>query len=89
MPLQTQQRQYRKKLKDAAKSERTRGNDIGAKFLERITSETGLIKWEHLKDIQLMQLSRYKQRANAIKKYVLAHNKLCQYPPNANSTVVQ
>ncbi|HCG8651133.1 TPA: hypothetical protein NKA12_000005 [Vibrio parahaemolyticus] len=86
---QTQQRQYRKKLKDAAKSERTRGNDIGAKFLERITSETGLIKWEHLKDIQLMQLSRYKQRANAIKKYVLAHNKLCQYPPNANSTVVQ
>ncbi|MCC4218910.1 hypothetical protein [Vibrio parahaemolyticus] len=86
---QTQQRQYRKKLKDAAKSERTRGNDIGAKFLERITSETGLIKREHLKDIQLMQLSRYKQRANAIKKYVLAHNKLCQYPPNANSTVVQ
>ncbi|WP_229617261.1 hypothetical protein [Vibrio parahaemolyticus] len=86
---QTQHRQYRKKLKDAAKSERKLGNVIGAKFLENIVLEKGRITAEHVQHIQSVALSRYKQRIGAIKKYAVAHNKLCQHPPNANSTVVQ
>ncbi|WP_140329021.1 hypothetical protein [Vibrio parahaemolyticus] len=86
---QTQHRQYRKKLKDAAKSERKLGNVIGAEFLENIVQEKGRITAEHVQHIQSVALSRYKQRIGAIKKYAVAHNKLCQHPPNANSTVVQ
>ncbi|HCE3407392.1 TPA: hypothetical protein NG605_004318 [Vibrio parahaemolyticus] len=86
---QTQHRQYRKKLKDAAKAERKRGNELAAECLERIVSEKGMIKRTHIQDIHQVGFSRYKQRIGAIKRYVLAHNKLCNYPPSANNTVVQ
>ncbi|ELA7336907.1 TPA: hypothetical protein ACN36B_004895 [Vibrio parahaemolyticus] len=86
---QTQHRQYRKKLKDAAKAERKLGNELSAKCLERIVEEKGVIKRKHIQDIHQVGFSRYKQRIGAIRKYVIAHNKLCQYPPSANSTFVQ
>ncbi|EGQ7798836.1 hypothetical protein P6A00_001641 [Vibrio parahaemolyticus] len=86
---QTQHRQYRKKLKDAAKAERKRGNELAAECLERIVEVKGAIKRQHIQDIHQVGFSRYKQRIGAIRKYVIAHNKLCQYPANANSTVVQ
>ncbi|PTP19727.1 hypothetical protein CWO07_24560 [Vibrio splendidus] len=86
---QTQHRQYRKKLLDAARAERKRGNEAGAECLERIVEEKGVIKRKHVQDIHQVGFARYKQRIGAIRKYVMAHNKLCQYPPNANSTVVQ
>lgn len=86
---QTQHRQYRKKLKDAAKAERKLGNEVSAECLERIVEEKGLIKRKHIQDIHQVGFSRYKQRIGAIRKYVIAHNKLCQYPPSANSTFVQ
>ncbi|MBE3851484.1 hypothetical protein HJ177_10455 [Vibrio parahaemolyticus] len=86
---QTQHRQYRKKLKDAAKAERKLGNEVSAECLERIVEEKGVIKRQHIQDIHQVGFSRYKQRIGAIRKYVIAHNKLCQYPPSANSTFVQ
>ncbi|MCX4121832.1 hypothetical protein ORU18_22335 [Vibrio parahaemolyticus] len=86
---QTQHRQYRKKLKDAAKAERKLGNEVSAECLERIVEEKGVIKRKHIQDIHQVGFSRYKQRIGAIRKYVIAHNKLCQYPPSANSTFVQ
>ncbi len=86
---QTQHRQYRKKLKDAAKAERKRGNELAAECLERIVEVKGAIKKQHIQDIHQVGFSRYKQRIGAIRKYVVAHNKLCQHPANANSTVVQ
>ncbi|MET1312419.1 hypothetical protein [Vibrio parahaemolyticus] len=86
---QTQHRQYRKKLKDAAKAERKLGNEVSAECLERIVEEKGIIKRKHIQDIHQVGFSRYKQRIGAIRKYVIAHNKLCQYPPSANSTFVQ
>ncbi|HHG3597571.1 TPA: hypothetical protein ACPVZ2_004321 [Vibrio parahaemolyticus] len=86
---QTQHRQYRKKLKDAAKAERKLGNEVSAECLERIVEEKGVIKRTHIQDIHQVGFSRYKQRIGAIRKYVIAHNKLCQYPPSANSTFVQ
>ncbi|MEZ8106031.1 hypothetical protein [Vibrio cortegadensis] len=86
---QTQHRQYRKKLKDAAKAERKRGNELAAVCLERIVAEKGMIKRMHIQDIHQVGFSRYNQRIGAIRKYVLAHNKLCSYPPSANNTVVQ
>ncbi|HCE2598870.1 hypothetical protein HJ130_07275 [Vibrio parahaemolyticus] len=86
---QTQHRQYRKKLKDAATAERKLGNEVSAECLERIVKEKGVIKRKHIQDIHQVGFSRYKQRIGAIRKYVIAHNKLCQYPPSANSTFVQ
>ncbi|HCE2647881.1 TPA: hypothetical protein N2889_000005 [Vibrio parahaemolyticus] len=86
---QTQHRQYRKKLKDAAKAERKLGNEVSAECLERIVEEKGVIKRKHIQDIHQVGFSRYKQRIGAIRKYVIAHNKLCQHPPSANSTFVQ
>ncbi|EHZ2725329.1 hypothetical protein HYO55_13725 [Vibrio parahaemolyticus] len=86
---QTQHRQYRKKLKDAAKAERKRGNELAAECLERIIQVKGAIQRHHIQDIHDVRFSRYKQRIGAIRKYVLAHNKLCEFPPSANSTVVQ
>lgn len=86
---QTQHRQYRKKLKDAAKAERKRGNELAAECLERIVEVKGAIKRSHIQDIHQVGFSRYKQRIGAIRKYVIAHNKLCQHPASANSTIVQ
>ncbi|WP_194435174.1 hypothetical protein [Vibrio fluminensis] len=86
---QTQHRQYRHKLKKLVKSERARGNEQGAKFIESIVNEKDKITRVHLKDIQVVGLSRLKQRMSTIKKYAISHNILCHYPPSSNSTVVQ
>ncbi|MDN2481672.1 hypothetical protein [Vibrio agarivorans] len=86
--LQTQLRQYRKKVKTAVESELNKGNQAAADFLLSILDTDRFVPYSRIEMFAKLPMQRKKQRIKMLETYLNAHNQLCQKPP-ANNTYIQ
>lgn len=86
--LQTQLRQYRKKMKGAVESEQNKGNKVAADFLQAVINTDKFIPYSRIDAFTKLSMQRKKQRIKMLETYLNAHNQLHQKPP-ANNLYVQ
>ncbi len=86
--LQTQLRQYRKKVKTAVDSELKKGNQAAAQFLQAVLDMDKYVPYSRIDAFAKLTMQRKKQRIKMLETYLNAHNQLCQKPP-ANNLYVQ
>ncbi|WEM44684.1 hypothetical protein PTW35_25860 (plasmid) [Photobacterium sp. DA100] len=86
--LQTQLRQYRKKMKTAVESEQNKGNQATADFLRSVLDMDRHVPYSRIEVFAKLTMQRKKQRIKMLETYLNAHNQLCQKPP-ANNIYVQ
>ncbi|UXA00506.1 hypothetical protein [Vibrio splendidus] len=87
--LQTQQRQYRSKIKRAIASERKAGNIQASDFLSNILKQKERVSYSQIDRFAQLPMTRPRQRRNMLEIYLNAHNQICTRPPNENSIFVQ
>lgn len=86
--LQTQLRQYRRKLKKAITSETQKGNLEAATLMDKILNSTDFVPYESIQLLGQLPLQRKQQRLKMLQTYLNAHNQL-RDRPNANSVFLQ
>ncbi|EPW6423195.1 hypothetical protein WOB71_01205 [Vibrio parahaemolyticus] len=84
LKLQTQQRQYRRKMKNAIDSEIKSGNTDAAKFLQSILETDGHVSYSSIQKFSLLTMQRKKQRLKMLETYLNAHNQLQHRAPTNN-----
>ncbi|HAS6725324.1 TPA: hypothetical protein N3C02_002506 [Vibrio parahaemolyticus] len=84
LKLQTQQRQYRRKMKNAIDSEIKSGNTDAAKFLQSILEADGHVSYSSIQKFSLLTMQRKKQRLKMLETYLNAHNQLQHRAPTNN-----
>lgn len=87
--LKTQGRQYRAKLINAMESEFKQGNERSALFILSILNNKGFISPFEVSRAEKLTMTRPKQRINALKKYIAAHNTFFDKPSSEKSTYIQ
>ncbi|MEZ9008123.1 MULTISPECIES: hypothetical protein [unclassified Vibrio] len=87
--LQTQQRQYRSKIKRAIASERKAGNIQASDFLSNILKQKERVSYSQIDRFAQLLMTRPRQRRNMLETYLNAHNQICTRPPSENSIFVQ
>ncbi|WP_084885886.1 hypothetical protein [Vibrio sp. qd031] len=86
--LQTQKRQYRRKLKKAIDSEKKSQNFAAASFMENILNSVEFVDYDRIQDFGKLPMKRRDQRIKMLATYLNAHNQL-RNKPNANNTFIQ
>ncbi|EOG7786256.1 hypothetical protein ACSW0U_000269 [Vibrio fluvialis] len=86
--LQTQQRQYRLKIKKAIESETSKGNVDVAKFLQNILNTKGHVSYSRIEQFKKLPMQRKGQRIKMLETYLNAYNQL-QQRPAANHVFLQ
>lgn len=86
--LQTQQRQYRLKIKKAIESETSKGNVDVAKFLQDILNTKGHVSYSRIEQFKKLPMQRKGQRIKMLETYLNAYNQL-QQRPAANHVFLQ
>ncbi|MEZ8775752.1 hypothetical protein [Vibrio sp. 10N.247.310.17] len=86
--LQTQQRQYRLKIKKAIESETSKGNVDAAKFLQDVLNTKGHVSYSRIEQFKKLPMQRKGQRIKMLETYLNAYNQL-QQRPAANHVFLQ
>ncbi|NOH82550.1 hypothetical protein F0249_01920 [Vibrio sp. 03-59-1] len=82
--LQTQHRQYRKKVKTAIASELKKGNNEAAEFLQVILNTKGYVSYSRIEKFEKLTMQRKNQRLKMLETYLNAHNQVqSRAPTNA------
>ncbi|GMQ48673.1 hypothetical protein [Vibrio sp. 10N] len=87
--LKTQHRQYKAKLKKAIDTEYKLGHYEAADFIHSIINNPSIISPFELNRAKAFEMARPKQRLNAIKKYINAHNTFVGKPKSERATYIQ
>ncbi|MCQ1059557.1 hypothetical protein LRP52_24825 [Photobacterium sp. ZSDE20] len=87
--LQTQQRQYRAKIKKTIASERKAGNIQASDFLSNILKQKERISYSQIDGFAQLSMTRPRQRRHMLEVYLNAHNQICTRPKTENAIAVQ
>ncbi|MDR9826270.1 hypothetical protein RCJ22_11680 [Vibrio sp. FNV 38] len=87
--LQTQQRQYRAKIKKAIASECKVGNIAASDFLSNILKQKERVSYAQIDKFAQLTMTRPRQRQHMLEVYLNAHNQICARPPTENANAVQ
>ncbi|MEZ8794572.1 hypothetical protein AB6D86_22120 [Vibrio splendidus] len=82
--LQTQQRQYRLKMKKAIVSETKKGNQEAAEFLQNVLDTQGHVSYSRIDRFSKLSMQRKSQRVKMLETYLNAHNQLQRRAPTNN-----
>ncbi|MEZ8383040.1 hypothetical protein CWO07_19835 [Vibrio splendidus] len=82
--LQTQQRQYRQKMKKAIVSETKKGNQEAAEFLQNVLDTQGHVSYSRIDRFSKLSMQRKNQRVKMLEMYLNAHNQLQRRAPTNN-----
>ncbi|EGQ8539271.1 hypothetical protein [Vibrio parahaemolyticus] len=79
--LQTQHRQYRKKMKTAIASETKKRNYEAAEFLQEILDTQGHVSYSRIEKFKKLTMQRKSQRIRMLETYLNAHNQVQNRAP--------